>query len=111
MERQKISYIFKEQSSGTYTQTITVKNYEDEECEDLSAEYELNDIEMELDIDDNTIEACLTEEGNESFKKQLKEQLGLEPEEEGSCAKISFTDIDEIEFENDEGEIEVYKRK
>jgi len=111
MERQKISYIFKEQSSGTYTQTITVKNYEDEECEDLSAEYELNDIEMELDIDDNTIEACLTEEGNESFKKQLKEQFGREPEEESGCLKISFTDIDEIEFENDEGEIEVFKRK
>ena len=105
------SRIFKEDSSGKYTYSFSAASYKDEECEDLSAEYELNDIEMELDIDDNTIEACLTEEGNESFKKQLKEQLGLEPEEEGSCAKISFTDIDEIEFEDDEGEIEVYKRK
>jgi hypothetical protein len=105
------SRIFKEDSSGKYTYSLSAAFYKDEECEDSVGGLEFNDIEAELDIDGNIIEACLTEEGNESFKKQFKKQMREEPEEESGCLKISFTDIDEIEFEDDEGEIQVYKRK
>jgi hypothetical protein len=107
----EVSRIYKEDSSGKYTVTSFAAFYEDEECEDLAGEIEFNDIEVELEIDGNIIESCPTEEGNESYKKQFEKQIGTEPEEEASCAKISFTDIDEIEFEDDEGEIQVYKRK
>ena len=107
----EVSQIYKEDSSGKYTVDSYAAAYEDEECEDLLQELEVIDIEVELEIDGNTIESCQTEEGKESFKKQVEEQLGEEPEEESSCAKISFIDIDQIEMENDEGETQVLQRK
>ena len=105
------SRIYKEESTGKYTSATFGAFYKDEECEDLFKEFEFNDIEEELEVDGNTIESCLTEEGKESYKKQYEEQFGKELEEEISCEKISFIDIDQIEIGGDEREIEVYKRK
>ena len=108
MER---SQIFKEESSGKYTVTFSGAFYEDEECEDVLVEFEFNDLEVELDIDDNTIESCPTEEGIEDYKEQYKKQMRKEPEEENLCGKYSFIDIDQIELENDDGEPFVFERK
>jgi hypothetical protein len=105
------SRIYKEESSGKYTSATVGAFYKDEECEDLFKEFEFNDIEEELEVDGNTIESCLTEQGKESYKKQYEEQFGKELEEEIICEKISFIDINQIEVDGGKREIEVYQRK